>query len=77
MRTGAATSLSGWQPGDPTPDEIEDVCRDIRRTWSDREHYIRSGRRVPGYLTRNADQYVDGWTPPVMATGDDVLEPAD
>lgn len=39
----------------PTPAEIEKGCRLIRSTWSLREHYIRAGKRVPGWLTRHVD----------------------
>jgi len=29
--------------GDPTPEQIREMCREIRKSWSEREHWLRSG----------------------------------
>jgi hypothetical protein len=29
--------------GDPTPEQIGEICREIRKDWSEKEHWIRSG----------------------------------
>lgn len=56
MRGGSNTSRCGWQPGDPTAEEIAAITADIRRTWSMAEHYRRAGRRVPARFASQADE---------------------
>jgi hypothetical protein len=75
MRSGGTASLSGWQPGDPTPEQISEITADIRRGCSHREHYVRAGKRPPVWLAPH-DLHVDAWTAPVMSMGDGVGEPA-
>jgi hypothetical protein len=29
--------------GDPTPEQIREICREIREGWSEKEHWFRSG----------------------------------
>ena len=68
MRGGSNTSLCGWQPGDPTPEDIATACREIQRTWSQREFYIRAGRRVPARFASSTD-YECGRTQMVNVSG--------
>lgn len=75
MRAGSSQSLSGWQEGDPTPEDIAAECRLIRRAWSHREHYVRAGKRPPVWLAPN-DLHAAAWAAPVLAFGD-MSEPAD
>ena len=77
MRNGSSTSLTGWQEGDPTPEDIAAITADIRRSWSHREHYVRAGKRVPGWLSRNDDPQAAGWTAPVVSLGGGVGEPVE
>lgn len=56
MRNGSSTSLCGMQPGDPTPEDIAAACREIQRGWSQRDFYIRAGRRVPSRFASSADE---------------------
>jgi hypothetical protein len=32
---------------DPTPEEIQQLCREVRRTWDRRERWKRSGKPRP------------------------------
>jgi hypothetical protein len=31
------------QNGDPTPEQIRELYREIRKGWSEREHWVRGG----------------------------------
>jgi hypothetical protein len=67
MRNGSCRSLSGWQAGDPTREDIAAECLRIRSTWSQREHYVRAGKRPPAWLCRRDDLHAENWTAPAEA----------
>ena len=62
--------------GEPSPDEIAAACREIRRGWSEREHYRRAGLPVPRSLTHEGDELAIHSTPPLIRRADSGLTDA-